>query len=250
MKRIALLLAALVALAGCATHKEFYAMQEKLLAQIKEIKLKDVELKIEQQRTRTAAMTAISASGKLDAGGAAAIGVTVGLAGQLGAGGQGQADPSSDLLKIIASQRPPESWDDKAFKWVQLGFGGLLQGYKVYADKELGGKQLESNAQIQTALYGMIERINRDTGAAVGAAGQRPASPPTYQITINDSQGVGILDGDGTYQGPLNLACSSATGPGGNGAPGGTSGTPTGSSGAGGSGAPSGSPPVTCTVTR
>ena len=242
MKRITKVVIALLAvasLAGCATNKEFYAMQESLITQVKEMKAKEMELKLEQQRTRTAYMSNVAT--KLDPSGAAALGVALALADRGGSSEASSGSSSGDLLKIVALQRPPESWDDKALKWASV----LLGGYKIFVDKEVGIANVTANRDMQTALYAMIGQINRDTGNAVGAAGQRPPPPPTYQITVN-GDGNGLLGGNGsttTDASTLTLTCSSTGAPGGNGGSG-VATTP------GGSGADGSGSPVTCSVTR
>lgn len=245
MKRIAIVLLSCVALlAGCATNDKFYAMQEKLLEQLKEIKLKDAELKLEQQRTRTAFMANVGP--RIDASGAAAIGVAMQLA---GGSSTPTADPATDLLKMVALQKPPESWDDKALKWAAVLIPGLTQGAQIFASRDVSMAQISGNTRVQEAMMSMIAQINRDTGNAVRDAGNRPAGPPTYQITVN-GDGNGLFGGSGDAS-QVNITCSSSTGPGGAGGPGAPGGTATGTTGgAGGAGAQSGSPPVTCTVTR
>lgn len=236
MKKFLLVAVALL-LSACASNKEFYQMQESLITQVKEMKAKELELKLEQQRTRTAYMNSVAKT--LDPSGAAALGVALALADR--GGGASQEAASNDLLKMVALQRPPESWDDKALKWASV----LLGGYKIFVDKEVGIANVTANRDMQTALYAMIGQINRDTGNAVGAAGQRPAPPPTYQITVN-GDGNGLLGGTGsttTDASTLTLTCSSTGAPGGDGG----AGDP---ANPGGSGAAGGGSPVTCSVTR
>lgn len=241
MKRIAAVLVAF-ALAGCATNKEFYEMQTKLIEQVVAMKKQEMDLKLEQQKTRTEAMKAIGP--KLDAGGAAAVGVVNGLGDR---GGTAAQESSGEILKLIALQRPPETWDDKLLKWASVLIPATLQGVKIYADKDLGIAQVNGNTRMHEATMAMISQINRDTASGVAHAGQQRT--PTYQITVENSQGVGILEGTGSYQGPLTLTCSSASGPGGQGGSPGAATPPT-VPGAGGAGAASGTSPVNCTVTR
>lgn len=239
---IAGLAVATLMLSGCASQKEFYETQQFLIKEAMSLKAKSVDLDIAREKTRTAAMTAIT--GKLDAGGAAALGVAMALGDVRGGA---QPDHASELLKLVALQRPPEAWDDKMLKWASILVPAALQGVKIYADKDLGIATINGNVKIQEAIAAMVTQINRDTAAGVGA--NRQASGPTYQITVNDSQGVGIMDGTGSYQGPLSIACSGASGPAGA-AGAGAAGSIAGGGAPGGAGGQSGTTPVTCAVTR
>lgn len=221
-------------LAGCASNKEYYSMQEVLIKEVMALKAKEMDLELQREKTRTQLAQTIGP--KLDASGAAAVGVMAALP-DIGKGQKPAA--SEELIKMVALQRPPESWDDKALKWA----GVLLGGYKIFVDKELGVANINANKDITTALYGMIETIN---GQTANAGNRGPTNQYTYQTTIENSNGVGVHGGTGTYTGPMTLTCSSSPGPAGNGASSGQGPT----SGPGGNGGQAASAPVTCTVTR
>jgi hypothetical protein len=249
IRSIAAVLLSCVALAGCATNKEFYAVQEKLIDLARERAAKDAELKLERQKTRTAYMTHVAP--KLDASGAAALGVTMALSESDGRGSSSTSDSTGDIMKMIALQRPPESWDDKALKWAAVLVPGLVQGAQIFASRDVSMAQIAGNTEVQKAMMAMIAQINADTGNAVARAGDRPAPPPTYQITLN-GDGNGLFGGNGetnTDNSSLAITCSSTGAPGGAGAQGGVGAVTTqpGSGGPGGAGAGS---PVNCTVSR
>lgn len=233
-----------VALSGCGSTKEFYETQQLLIKEAMALKAKAVDLDLQREKTRTAAMDAIK--GKLDASGAAAIGVAQMM--QASGGNAASDQGATDILKLVAMQKPPESWDDKALKWAAV----LMPAAGIWGNVRIAETNADVTKASNLALYDMIARINRDTGAAIGGAisAGRPDQPPspTYDITVNGSQGVGI-GGNGSYQGPINLACSGQTGYTGVGG----AGASTSGAGAGGPGAASGASgavSVPCSVTR